>query len=62
MPLSPKLLLSTALAATALTGAIAGPAQADSFAYLKAGDVWLTTTDGARQFQVTGTGEYAYVS
>jgi hypothetical protein len=62
MPLSPKQLLPTALAAAALAGAVAGPAQADSFVYLNGGDVWLTTTDGARQFQVTGTGEYAYVS
>jgi hypothetical protein len=62
MPLSPKQLLPAALAAAALAGAVAGPAQADSFAYLNGGDVWLTTTDGARQFQVTGTGEYAYVS
>jgi hypothetical protein len=60
--LSPRSILPTALAAIACGGALAGTAQADSFAYLKGGDVWLTTTDGARQFQVTGTGAYAYVS
>jgi hypothetical protein len=60
--LSPRSILPTALAALACSGAVAGAAHADSFAYIKGGDVWLTTTDGARQFQVTGTSAYAYVS
>ena len=52
-----SLLLGAALAAT-----IAAPASADSIAYVKDGDVWLSTGDGARQFQVTTTGGYADVS
>jgi hypothetical protein len=51
-----------ALAIAALAGTAAGAAQADSIAYIKGGDVWLTTTDAARQFQVTGTGEYFSVA
>ena len=52
-----SLLLGAALAA-----ALAAPAAADSIAYVKDGDVWLSTGDGARQFQVTTTGGYADVS
>jgi hypothetical protein len=37
-------------------------ASADSIAYIKDGNVWLTTPDGARQFQVTSSGAYADVS
>jgi hypothetical protein len=50
------------LATAALAGSAAGAAHADSIAYIKSGDVWLTTTDAARQFQVTGTGGYFSVS
>jgi hypothetical protein len=50
-----------ALAAT-LSLAAAAPAAADSIAYVKGGDVWLATPDGARQLQVTRSGGYAYVS
>src|SRR5438128_1760081 len=39
----------TLLAAGVLAIAAAAPAAADSVAYVKGGDVWLTTTDGARQ-------------
>ena len=43
--------------------ALAAPAaNADSIAYVKDGDVWLSTTDGGRQYQVTDTGGYADVS
>ncbi len=43
--------------------AIAAPAaHADSIAYVKDGDVWLSTTDGARQFRVTSAGGYSDVS
>ena len=43
--------------------ACAAPAaQADSIAYVKDGDVWLSTSDGTRQFQVTRTGGYSDVS
>src|SRR3954468_3231016 len=51
-----------ALAAAAFAGSAAGAAHADFIAYIKGGDVWLTTTDAARQFQVTGTGGYFSVS
>src|SRR5688500_17785772 len=40
----------------------AAPAAADSIAYVKSGDVWLASPDGARQQQVTHSGGYAYVS
>ena len=54
-------LLAGVLAAAAL--ACAAPAAlADSIAYIKDGNVWLTTPDGARQFQVTATGGYSDVS
>ncbi|MDW5598609.1 hypothetical protein VSS74_29885 [Conexibacter stalactiti] len=48
----------------ALTIAAAAPATAgaDSIAYVKGGDVWLATPDGARQLQVTRSGGYSYVS
>src|ERR1700755_1157280 len=60
-PILPRLGLAL-LAAAALAGAASGVAQADSFAYLQGGDVWLTTTDAARQFQVTTGGGYSTVS
>jgi hypothetical protein len=45
------------LAAAALClGAGAAPALADSIAYVKDGDVWLATPDGARRQQVTHRG------
>lgn len=64
MLLSPITRLAVAgLAAAAFAGgAVAGSASADSIAYIKGGDVWLTTTDAARQFQVTGTGNYVGVA
>ncbi|HEX8103352.1 MAG TPA: hypothetical protein VF533_12120 [Solirubrobacteraceae bacterium] len=57
---SPRLAAALAAAATSLV--LAAPAAADSIAYIKDGDVWLTTPDGARQFQVTTTGGYDYAS
>ncbi len=51
---------AAALAALAL-GAPAA-AQADSIAYIKAGNVFLATTDGAREYQVTFDGGYSTVS
>ena len=51
---------AAALAALAL-GAPA-VAQADSIAYIKAGNVFLATTDGAREYQVTFDGGYSTVS
>ncbi|MDQ8045712.1 MAG: hypothetical protein AAGC46_13250 [Solirubrobacteraceae bacterium] len=53
-----KLFLTT----VAASFAVAAPASADSIVYLKGGDVYLTTTDAARQFQVTSGGGYTAVS
>jgi hypothetical protein len=53
--------LLAAVAATAVL-ATAGPAAAESISYIKDGDVWLTTSDGSRQYQVTYTGIYSYAS
>jgi hypothetical protein len=57
-------LLRLAAASVALIAlaAAAPAANADSIAYVKDGDVWLSTGDGARQFQVTTTGGYSDVS
>ena len=55
-------MLRLASVAAFLTLVIAAPASADSIAYVKGGDVWLSTPDGARQQQVTHTGSYSYVS
>src|SRR5215470_9188436 len=56
--------LRLAVCAAALCAlAIAAPAaNADSIAYVKDGNVWLSTSDGGRQFQVTFDGGYADVS
>src|ERR1700754_2098132 len=55
--------LRAALAAGALlTAAAPAVAHADSIAYVKGGDVWLSTSDGARQHQVTTGGGYSSVS
>jgi hypothetical protein len=60
MPRLPRL-AAGAVALCAL--AIAAPAaNADSVAYVKDGNVFLTTSDGARQFQVTFDGGYSDVS
>lgn len=48
--------------AALLSLASAVPAAADSIAYVKDGNVWLATPDGARQHQVTREGGYSYVS
>jgi hypothetical protein len=56
--------LTTTLAGSLIlaAGVAAAPASADSIAYVKGGDVWLSTADGARHFQVTTTGGYSAVS
>jgi hypothetical protein len=58
-PLRRLLVLGGALVALAVA---APAASADSIAYIKGGDVWLSTGDGSRQFQVTHSGQYADVS
>ncbi len=51
------------LAALAALAAAPGVASADSISYIgKDQNIWLTTPDGARQFQVTSTGRYSYAS
>ena len=56
-----RLLAGAALPLT--LAAIAAPsAQAESIAYVKDGNVWLSTPDGGRQHQVTNDGGYSYVS
>src|SRR5829696_6034219 len=62
-PSSSRRRIAGALAALAAL-ALAAPAvaQADSIAYIKAGNVFLATTDGAREYQVTFDGGYSTVS
>jgi hypothetical protein len=50
----PSLLLLTCLLIAAAVAAT--PAGADSITYIKDGNVWLTSPDGARQYQVTFEG------
>lgn len=59
---SSKTFLAAALGALALCGAGATAASADSISYVKGGNVWLSTPDGSRQFQVTTSGAYASAS
>ena len=54
--------LAAACAALVVIALAAPAAYADSIAYVKDGDVWLSTSDGSRQYQVTYTGRYADVS
>src|SRR3954470_8641784 len=51
-----------ALAALLVLAFGAPAAFADSIAYIKDGNVWLSTPDGSRQYQVTSSGAYADVS
>jgi hypothetical protein len=61
--MSSPLLRLLAAAAALVTLAVAAPAaSADSIAYVKDGDVWLSTGDGSRQYRVTATGGYTDVS
>jgi hypothetical protein len=55
-------LIATLLATAAVSGVAAGTASADSVAYIKNGNVWLTPGDASREFQVTGTGGCTAVS
>lgn len=56
-----RLLITVATACVA-AAVLAPMASADSIAYIKDGNVWLSTPDGSRSFQVTTTGQYADVS
>ena len=59
---SSKTFLAAALGALAVCGAGAPSASADSISYVKGGNVWLSTADGSRQFQVTTSGAYTSAS
>jgi len=54
--------LAVVVAALFALACAAPAAQADSIAYVKEGNVWLSTSDGSRQFQVTSSGGYSDVS
>lgn len=52
-----------ALALTAPLAAVGAPAaQADSISFIRGGNVWVASTDGAKQVQVTTAGGYSYAS
>lgn len=56
-------LRSAGVAATCVIALAAAPAaSADSIAYIKGGNVWLSTPDASRQYQVTFDGGYSTVS
>jgi len=60
---SPTLRKLLAGGAALIALAVAAPAaSADSIAYVKNGDIWLSTSDGSRQYRVTTTGGYSDVS
>ena len=47
------------LLAAAATAVAAGPAAASSIVYVKAGNLWLTSPDGSKGYQVTRDGGYS---
>lgn len=55
-------ILTSAAAAAAASLALAAGAQADSISFIRGGDVWVASPDGAQQVQVTHDGGYAYAS
>ena len=59
---SRRRIAGAAAALVALALGAPAVAQADSIAYIKAGNVFLATTDGAREYQVTFDGGYSTVS
>jgi len=58
MPSLPRF-LTALLACGAVAGALCATASADSIVYVKDGNVWLTSPDAARQYQVTFDGGYS---
>jgi hypothetical protein len=58
----PRRLGATLAASAAVLALSAGAASADSIAYVKDGNVWLSTPDASRQYQVTFDGGYSTVS
>jgi hypothetical protein len=57
-----RVIRHAALAAGVLSLAAAAPAAADSISYVKGNDIYTTTPDGSRTFQVTSTGNIASAS
>jgi hypothetical protein len=53
---------AAAVVTAALAATLPSVAAADSIAYVKSGDLWLSTTVGARQVRVTTTGGYTDVT
>src|SRR5215471_10044085 len=62
MHYSARLNAAAAAAVLAIAMAFASIAHADSIAYVKDGNVFLSTSDGSRQYQVTTAGGYSDVS
>jgi len=63
MPASLLRRLATAgAAALALAAAAPAVAAADSILYVREGVIWLTSSDGARSFQVSASGGWSYAS
>jgi hypothetical protein len=56
---SPLRLLTALVVAAAAVVALAATASADSIVYVKDGNVWLTSPDAAKQYQVTFDGGYS---
>ena len=54
----PKIITAAGLA----TLALAAPASADSISFLRGGDIWVASTDGSKQVQITHSGGYSYQS
>ena len=55
----PLRFLTALVAAAAAVVALAATASADSIVYVKDGNVWLTSPDAAKQYQVTFDGGYS---
>jgi hypothetical protein len=61
MPSPLRFLTVLAISAAAVV-ALAATASADSIAYVKDGNVWLTSPDAAKQYQLTFDGGYSSLS
>jgi Tol biopolymer transport system component len=60
--LSTRKTLRTIGLAAAATLALAGTASADSISFIRGGDIWVASPDGAKQVQITHSGAYSYQS
>lgn len=59
---SRRVLTALAVAAPLALGSVPAVAQADSISFLREGNVWVASTDGTKQVQVTTSGGYSYAS